>query len=274
MAFRNQYDTDVTTFSPDGRLFQVEYAMEAVKHGTPCLGMRSNEYAILAAIKPSTSELASFQKKLFNCDSNLGIATSGIIADARVLARYCRDECLNHRYVFESEMPVRRLVTQLSDKSHVYTQQQKKRPYGVGLLVAGVDRAGTHIFETSPSGEFFEYDAQAIGKRSQAARTYLDNHFETFADADLKTLITHALTALKGSAIKVMTSQNVEVGVVSASVPFRMLDSKELDVFISQLDQAALEAAEKKAKETPEYLEGGDDNEDDDDDDEAPAAKP
>jgi 20S proteasome subunit alpha 6 len=158
MAYRNQYDTDVTTFNPEGRVFQVEYAMEAVKHGTPCLGLRSNQFALLAAIKPAASELASFQRKIFKSDDHMGIATSGIIADARVLARYTRDECLNHRYVFESEMPIRRLVVQLSDKSQVYTQRQKKRPYGVGLLVAGVDQAGTHIFETRPSGEFFEYE--------------------------------------------------------------------------------------------------------------------
>jgi 20S proteasome subunit alpha 6 len=218
MAFRNQYDTDVTTFSPQGRLHQVEYAMEAVKHGTPCVGLRSRQYAVLAAIKPSPSDLASFQHKIFKADDHMGIATAGIIADARVIARYMRDECLNHRYVFDAEMPVRRLVTQLSDKSHVYTQQQKKRPYGVGLIVAGVDQAGTHIFETSPSGEFFEYEAQAIGARSQAARTYLDSKFETFINADLKTLIQHSLSALKGSAIKVMNAQNVQVAVVSAEV--------------------------------------------------------
>jgi len=184
-----------------------------------------------------------------------------------VIARYMRDECLNHRYVFDAEMPVRRLVTQLSDKSHVYTQQQKKRPYGVGLIVAGVDQAGTHIFETSPSGEFFEYEAQAIGARSQAARTYLDSKFETFINADLKTLIQHSLSALKGSAIKVMNAQNVQVAVVSAEVPFRFLSSAELDVFIADLDQSELEAAEKKQKETPDYMRGNDDNDDNDDDD-------
>jgi 20S proteasome subunit alpha 6 len=266
MAFRNQYDTDVTTFSPEGRLHQVEYAMEAVKHGTPCLGLRSNEYAILAAIKKSQSDLASFQNKVFKSDDNMGIATSGIIADARVLARYTRDECLNHRYVFESEMPIRRLVNQIGDKSHVYTQKQKKRPYGVGLIVAGVDQAGTHIFETRPDGEFFEFEAQAIGARSQAARTYLGSHFEEFPTADLKTLINHALKALKGSALKVMNAQNVQVAVVSANVPFRFLSTQELDVFLADIDQSDLEAAEKKRKETPDYLQPNDDDDDDDED--------
>ena len=178
-----------------------------------------------------------------------------------------RDECLNHRYVFESAMPTRRLVTQLSDKSHVYTIQQKKRPYGLGLLVAGVDQAGTHIFETQPSGEFFEFEAQAIGARSQAARTYLDSKFESFQDSDLKTLIQHSLSALKGSATKVMTAQNVQVAVVSAEVPFRFLSASELDVFLTDLDQSELEAAEKKSKETPDYLQGNNDDDDDDDED-------
>jgi 20S proteasome subunit alpha 6 len=247
----------------------VEYATEAVKHGTPCIGLKSNEFALLAAIKPVRSELASFQEKLFKCDDNLGVATSGIIADARVLAQYSRDECLNHRYVFESPMPVRRLVTQLSDKSHVYTIRQKKRPYGVGLLVAGIDQAGTHIFETSPTGEFFEYEAQAIGARSQAARTYLANHFETFPDADLKTLINHSLLALRGSSDKVMTPSNVTVAVVSAQVPFRLLSADELAHFLSSIDQTELEQAEAKRKERPDYLQQKDEDDDDDDDDDA-----
>lgn len=267
--FRNQYDTDVTTFSPAGRIHQVEYAMEAVKHGTPCIGLKSKEFAILAAIKPVRSELGAHQQKLFKCDDHMGIATSGIIADARVLATYMRDECLNHRYVFESAMPVRRLVIQLSDKSHVYTIKQEKRPYGVGLLVAGVDQAGPHIFETSPSGEFFEYEAQAIGSRSQAARTYLGNNFETFADCDLKTLINHSLLALRGSSQNVMTPKNVTVAVMSVNQPFKLLSSDELTHFLSSIDQSELEAAEKKRKETPDYLQQKDDDDDDDDEDDA-----
>jgi len=270
--FRNQYDTDVTTFSPAGRLHQVEYAMEAVKHGTPCIGLKSNDYALLAAIKPSRSELASFQQKLFKCDEHMGIATSGIIADARVLAQYTRDECLNHRYVFESEMPVRRLVIQLSDKSHVYTQQQKKRPYGVGLLVAGVDRAGPHIFETSPSGEFWEYEAQAIGSRSQAARTYLGKHFESFKECELKELINHALLALRGSSQKVMSPKNVTVAVVGRDTPYKEVSEAELEHFLANIDQSELEEAERKRNERPSYL-GADEDSDDDDDDEEDAQK-
>jgi 20S proteasome subunit alpha 6 len=86
--FRNQYDTDVTVWSPQGRLHQVEYAAEAVNQGTVCIGVRSNKYVVLAALQRSTNELASHQKKLMKIDDHLGIAMSGLTADGRSLVKY------------------------------------------------------------------------------------------------------------------------------------------------------------------------------------------
>ena len=85
--FRNQYDTDVTVWSPQGHLYQVDYAMEAVKQGSACMGLRSDEYVILGAIKRSANELAEHQKKIFNVDRHMGIAIAGLTSDARSLAR-------------------------------------------------------------------------------------------------------------------------------------------------------------------------------------------
>merc|ERR1712151_991582 len=117
-------------------------------------------------------------------------------ADARVLAQYMRNECLNHRYIYDAPMLVGRLVGQVADMSQQKTQSASKRPFGVGLLVAGVDEKGPHLFETCPSGNFFEYHAMAIGGRSNAAKTYLEKHFATFGDADEKTLLQHAVEAI------------------------------------------------------------------------------
>merc|ERR1719329_954616 len=93
-------------------------------------------------------------------------------------------------------MNIGRLVAQIADKSQQKTQNSSKRPYGVGLLVVGCDEKGPHVFETCPSGNFFEYYAMAIGGRSTSAKTYLEKHFATFADADLQTLIKHAMEAM------------------------------------------------------------------------------
>lgn len=96
-------------------------------------------------------------------------------------------------------MPVGRLVRQIADKSQVATARSWKRPYGVGLLVAGADAAGPHLFNTCPSGNYYEYKAMAIGARAQAAKTYLEKHFESFPAASMDDLILHGLKALSGS---------------------------------------------------------------------------
>uniref|UniRef100_A0A336N0Y9 Proteasome subunit alpha type n=1 Tax=Culicoides sonorensis TaxID=179676 RepID=A0A336N0Y9_CULSO len=99
--FRNQYDSDVTVWSPQGRLHQVEYAMEAVKQGSATIGLKNKDYAVLIALKRASSELSSFQKKIIEIDDHLGISMAGITADARVLSRFLRQECLNHKYTFD-----------------------------------------------------------------------------------------------------------------------------------------------------------------------------
>ncbi|KAI4316835.1 hypothetical protein L6164_024774 [Bauhinia variegata] len=117
--FRNQYDTDVTTWSPAGRLFQVEYAMEAVKQGSAAIGLRSKTHVVLACVNKANSELSSHQKKIFKVDDHIGVAIAGLTADGRVLSRYMRSECINYSYTYESPLPVGRLVVQLADRAQV-----------------------------------------------------------------------------------------------------------------------------------------------------------
>eukprot|EP00438_Fugacium_kawagutii_P000938 Skav228060 [mRNA] locus=scaffold2067:111001:116484:+ [translate_table: standard] len=135
-----------------------------------CLGLRSKTHVVLVSFKRAQSELASHQQKIFKIDNHMAIGISGLTADARVLADYMRNEpCLNHSYVFDSAMNVGRLVAQVADKSQQKTQSlgrnSSKRPYGVGLLVAGYDEKGPHLFETCPSGNYFEYYAMATWQR-------------------------------------------------------------------------------------------------------------
>lgn len=117
--FRNQYDTDITTYSPQGRLHQVEYAMEAVKQGSASVGVRSKTHVVLATLKRFASELSGDQKKLFAIDDHVVIAISGLTADARVLSRYMRTETQHHKFMYEEPMPVGRLVLQVADKCQV-----------------------------------------------------------------------------------------------------------------------------------------------------------
>jgi len=243
--FRNQYDTDITTFSPAGRIHQVEYAMEAVKQGAAVVGLRSNEFVVIATLKRAPSDLASFQKKIFKVDDHMGIAISGLIADARVLSQYMRTECLNHKYIYETAMQTGRLVGQLSDKAQVYTQKADKRPYGVGLLVAGYDKTGAHLYQTQPSGVFYEYKAQAMGARSQSAKTYLEKHFEAFEKCSLDELIKHALTALKGASQGPLTYKNVGVAFVGKNTKFTIREDDDIKAAVGQIAQDDDDADEK-----------------------------
>lgn len=243
--FRNQYDTDVTTWSPAGRLHQVEYAMEAVKQGSAAIGLRSKAHVVLASVNKASSELSSYQKKLFKVDDHIGIAMAGLTADGRVLSRYMRSECINHKFIYEAPLPVGRLVVQVADKAQVCTQRSWKRPYGVGLLVGGLDEIGPHLYQNCPSGNYFEYQAFAIGSRSQAAKTYLERKFDTFKECSRDELIRHALFAVKESLQEeALSISNCSVAVIGIDEPFNILDLKTLEGYIDGLEEKKEEISE------------------------------
>jgi len=115
--FRNSYDSDSTTFSPQGRLHQVEYALEAVKQGSAAVGLRSNTHVVLLALKRSTGELASYQKKLIRIDDHIGIAIAGLTSDARVLSNFMRQQAMTERMLYARPIPVGRVVGSIADRS-------------------------------------------------------------------------------------------------------------------------------------------------------------
>ena len=256
--YRNQnYDHDCTTWSPEGRVLQIEYAMEAVKQGTPVLGLRSSTHVVLCGFKRSQSELAEHQQKIFKIDDHMCIGIAGLTADARVLAEYMRNECLNHQYIYDTPMNLGRLVNQIADKSQVKTQSSSKRPYGVGLLVAGVDQKGPHLYETCPSGNYYEYYAMAIGSRSTSAKTYLERQFETFKDLDRDGLIKQALEAMNKTTTSdtTLTTKNTVVVVISVDQPYCELKNEDLQPFLDSLeakpDDAEMEAADQEGGDVP-----------------------
>eukprot|EP00871_Galdieria_phlegrea_P004898 jgi/Galph1/5409/GphlegSOOS_G4002.1 len=241
--FRNQYDTDVTTFSPQGRLHQIEYAQEAVKQGSAVVGVRNNNYALLATLKRTTSDLASTQKKLFKIDDHVGMAIAGLTADARLLSKYMRTECLNYKYVYESPLPLSRLVLRVADKHQIATQRVSKRPFGVGLLVIGYDELGPHLYETSPSGDYWEYRAMAIGARAQSAKTYLEKVFETFDNCSLDQLCKHAILALRETVAALkdidLSSKNCALAIVGKDMDFTIYEDEEIIPYLDAIQTSS-----------------------------------
>lgn len=244
--FRNQYDNDITTWSPQGRLHQVEYAMEAVKQGSATVGVKNKTHSVLVALKRAPqAELASHQPKTFKLDQHMGMTIAGLTPDARVLARFMRTECMNHRYVFNNAVPVSRLVNRVADKSQRCTQVASKRPFGVGLLVAGYDAQGPHLFQTCPSGQFYNYKAIAIGSRSQSAKTYLERNYEVLETSSLEDLVVHALKALNSTCTDglELSQANTTVSIVGEGMDFTTYDNDDVAKWVDLFEQAKGPAA-------------------------------
>ncbi|KAH7362996.1 proteasome subunit alpha type-1 [Plectosphaerella cucumerina] len=253
--FRNNYDNDSVTFSPQGRIFQIEYATEAVKQGSVVVGIVSKTDVVLAAVKRNAEELSSYQKKLFEVDEHAGIAIAGLTSDARVLSNFMKQQCLGHRLTYGRALPLRSLVDLIGEKAQINTQVYGKRPYGVGLLVAGVDETGPHLFEFQPSGMTEEMTAFAIGARSQMARTYLERNVDAFADCSREDLIRHGLKALRESLVqdRELTVENTSIGIVGFAAPtdadqpgarrkvqpFKLLEGQDVKEWIESLASTA-----------------------------------
>ncbi|XP_028130942.1 proteasome subunit alpha type-1 [Diabrotica virgifera virgifera] len=236
--FRNQYDSDVTVWSPQGRLHQVEYAMEAVNLGSATVGLKSKTHAVLIALKRASSELSAYQKKIINIDDHIGITISGLTADARILSRYMRNECLNYKYSLDTYMPLNRLISILGNKMQTCTQRYDRRPFGVGLLVAGYDESGSHIYQTCPSANFYDCKAMSIGARSQSARTYLEKHLDELPSSSLEELIKHGLRALRDTLPPEvdLTTKNVSIGYTGKGQTFKILEEEETSPYLSLIE--------------------------------------
>jgi 20S proteasome subunit alpha 6 len=184
---KSQYDSSCLTWFPKGEIIQIEYATNAVKQGSLCLALRSKSHAIVCTIKRNPTELACYQEKVFKISDSMGMAISGLTADARVLCKYMRRESLSHLQIYGCEIPPKLLINKVADKCADKTIKGG-RPFGIGLLVVCVDGNGNpHVYETRPSGEYFEYFGYSIGDKSQSSRTYLENNMNKYADCDLHT---------------------------------------------------------------------------------------
>eukprot|EP00045_Choanoeca_perplexa_P004040 m.35058 g.35058 ORF g.35058 m.35058 type:complete len:252 (-) comp12365_c0_seq1:57-812(-) len=237
--FRNQYDGDVVTWSPQGRIHQIEYAMEAVKQGSACVGVKGTTHAVIVALKRAPSELSSHQEKVFELDSHVCMGISGLSSDARSLCRTLRSQCLESRWAFDEPLPLCRLASFVGNKLQRCTQLWSRRPFGVGLLVAGYDQAGPHIYQVEPSANYFDCKSMAIGARSQSAKTYLERNVEEIANSERDALIKHALLALRECLPSevTLTSANTTVAVVGKDEPLNINNDDTVTQYLNMIAQ-------------------------------------
>ncbi|RYH23342.1 hypothetical protein EON65_17970 [archaeon] len=220
-----------------------------------CLGLRSNKFVVLAALRRQPNDLASHQKKIDKIDEHMGVAMSGLTADGRSIIKYLRSEALNNKYVYGQNIQGSRVVADLADMHQRCTQSYVRRPYGVGLLIASYDQTGPHLYVTEPSGNYFEYLAMAIGSRSQTSRTYLEKEFKNFEQASLEDLIKHAV---KGVAVSLagdaeLDAKSTSVAVVGENQQFKFLTEAEIQRVLDEIT-----VAETAAESTEMVIENPD----------------
>ena len=210
------YDHGVSTFSPDGRLYQVEYARESVKRGTTTVGLKYRDGIVLIVDKRISSKLINVDsiEKMYKIDEHIGFTTSGLVADARQLVDRARLTCQINRITYADPIPVTTLVKKMCDHMQSFTHYGGARPFGTALLIAGVDPEGIHLYETDPSGAYQSYQAGAIGRGRSAVVEIFEASWKP--NLTLNAAIKLGLEALRESLEEELNTDAVEIAVVDA----------------------------------------------------------
>lgn len=236
MAPQMGYDRAITVFSPDGRLFQVEYAREAVKRGTTAAGIKARDGVVLLVDKRITSHLIEAEsiEKIFQIDEHIGVATSGLVADARALVDRARVEAQVNVVSYDEPISVDVLSKKICDHKQTYTQYGGVRPYGTALLIAGVDGSTPKLFETDPSGALLEYKATAIGAGRNA---FMEVFEEKYRDGmNLDEAIMLGMEALYNASDMKLDASTLEVGVVKVEDKmFSKYSSQQVESYVERI---------------------------------------
>lgn len=242
------YDRASTVFSPDGRLYQVEYAREAVKRGTTAVGIKVKEGVVLLVDKRVSSRLieANSIEKIFQIDDHIGAATSGLVADARALIDRARVEAQVNRVSYDEPIGVEVISKKICDHKQTFTQYGGTRPYGTSLLIAGVEDNNPRLFETDPSGALLEYKATAIGAgRAPVIETFEADYDENMSLDDAILLGVEALYKAADGKFK---PETLEVGILAASgKSFKKLTTDEVKVYADKISEKYPKTEEESA---------------------------
>ena len=247
------YDRAITVFSPDGRLFQVEYAREAVKRGTTSLGVKTKEGIVLAVDKRSTRRLVEpiSIEKIFQFDDHIGSASSGLVADARALVDRARVESQVNKITYNEPIGVEALVKKICDMKQMYTQNGGVRPFGSALIIGGINKGNCRLFETDPSGALIEFKATAIGAGRNEAMDVFEDKYDD--DLTLNQAIDLALDAIYEATDGKTTKDNVEIAVIEKETgKYRKLDDDEVATYVESLLERNKEEDEEDSEDETE----------------------
>jgi len=233
------YDRAITVFSPDGRLYQVEYAIETVRRGTLAIGIKCKE-GVLLAVEEKTRKLqvSDVTQKIFQIDDHIGVAAAGYIPDARAQVDHARFFAQSNKLIYDEPVDVEVVAKNIADMSQQLTQYAGVRPYGVALIIAGVDEVGGELFLTDPSGTFIGYEAIAIGQGSDEVNEFLEKAYKHNLSLD-------EVGKLALESINMVSDEKVGISHVKMSIIEK--DSK----IMRKVTDQEIERFSKLAKENP-----------------------
>jgi len=246
-----RYDSKTTIFSPEGRLFQVEYAMEAIGHAGTCLGILANDGILLAAERRNTNKLLDevfHSEKIYELNENMACSVAGITSDANVLTNELRLMGQRYHYRFRESMPCEQLVSSLCDLKQAYTQYGGKRPFGVSILYMGWDsHHGYQLYHSDPAGNYSGWKATCIGNNSSAAVSILKQEYKE-GEISLDGALDLSMKVLsKTLDMTKLTADKIEIATLKRNdgkTKIHILTADEMTALITKF-----EAAEKLADE-------------------------
>ena len=240
MASRG-YDMTPTMYSPDGRIYQVEYAIETVKRGTLAIGISTKQGVIMAVEeKPRTLQTPNVTQKIFQVDYHIGVAAAGYIPDARVQVDNARFFSQGNRMTYDESVEVATVAKHLADQSHQFTQYSGVRPNGVALIIAGIDQKGESIYVTDPSGTYVQYAAIAIGAGSDDVNAFLEKHYN--ADMSLEDAASLAIAAINLKAEQKDGINHIKMAKITTETKvFEKVSEEDLETYSQNATKFASE---------------------------------
>jgi len=232
------YDRALTIFSPDGKLYQVEYAFQAVRQGWSTLGIRVRDGVVLAAEKALIKPLLDLSglEKVVAIDTHVGATFAGFGSDGRILIDQARLIAVRHRLTFGEPIPVELLTKNVCDIKQMYTQHGGVRPFGVSLIIGGVDSTGPKLLKTDPAGQYFSFFATAIGRGETKIEEILEREYRY--DMSLDEAVRLAVKTLISSSEEKLEARNIDVAVIPVETrAYRKLSEEEVSELLRKIQQ-------------------------------------